>query len=337
MATAIIGNGPNHWSLEQDDEGQRVYRVTFKVSSLYTDGPNTVVNTNGLPVPGDVWNFGNDLDIWAFCTRRASVRPIISKDEPTTAWYVDRYFSTNPQSLCQDDEIDDPLLKPQSVSGTFVKFSEEAVEDKDGNPIKTSSHEIIRGPQVEFDAGRPTVHIEQNVASLQLSLLSQLYNNVNDSTLWGLGPRRVKLSNISWAKHYYGTCYTYYTRVFDFDINYATFDRDIVDEGTKALHGRWPTDEEIARGINHWVLIDIDGATPDYNNPSHFSRYKDRNGENARCLLDGFGQPIDGTLPGTGTGTGSGALTTGNVATIRVKKYIEADLTQLGIPTDLEA
>jgi hypothetical protein len=39
-------------------------------------------------------------------------------------------------------------------------------------------------------------------------------------------------------------------------------------------------------------------TNPDSTNPQHFIRYKDRNGENARVLLDGAGIPIeDGATP----------------------------------------
>jgi hypothetical protein len=160
-----------------------------------------------------------------------------------------------------------------------------------------------------------------------------MVDTLNDATLWGLAARKIKLSNVSWERLLYGTCDYYYKRVFDFDIDFSTFDRDVLDEGTKVLSGQWDRD------TGEWVLLEIEGyggtPNPDAQRPDHFIRYKDRNDENARVILDGNGLPADSVvLRAEETGTGTTETESGAAARIQVKKYEESNFLLLGIPTE---
>lgn len=396
--------GRRTWGGKKDDDGHREFNIEHHV---YTDdpqdGPAIAMNCPGLPLPGAIWNFGNDIYIWAFCYPSMECN-IFQEEEgsPNKDWLIKQKFSTKPLRRCQDTEIEDPLLEPQGISGGFIKYTKEATRDRFGRLIRSSSHEVIRGPGVEFERNRPTVVIEQNVLFLGLEDFSQQIDHVNDSLLWGCPPRCVKLSDISWKRKLYGVCNYYYTRVFTFDVDFETFDRDVPDEGTKVLNGHWrfsrigtetggfflklytplfnddgipigkqsfttsplsntataadvsneiqsligtgnctasggplpePIDVEflgdfalmnmdpisvgsslyeiktvqngnsvandIQRiqpfGPNSWIVDRIDGKQPDWKNPAHFIRFKDRNGENARTLLDGRGLPAEKT------------------------------------------
>lgn len=313
MAATVVG--PVEWSLQRDDAGHRTYKITHLVKSLTTDGPNQALNAVGLPLPGSLWSFGTDSDPWAFCLPTTSVKQVVL-NEPGKYWKVEQTFSTKPPAgleaqRCQDVEIEDPLQEPDRISGSFAKYTQEATIDRFGLAIRNSSHEPFRGPQVEFDRNRPNVRVEQNVTNLQLPLLAQFMDRVNDADLWDVGgSRRIKLSNISWQKKFHATCFAYYTRTLDFDIDFDTFDRSVLDEGTKVLHGHWED--------TGWELDNIDGAPPDPNNPQHFDQFKDRNGENAHVVLDGAGKPLStGATPVNKT----------------IQKYKEADFLLLGIPT----
>lgn len=284
--------GVKTWKLTRDEAGYREYRAVHRVATTDSnDGPARVLATPGLPLPGSVWNFKNDLDIWVWCRANAEVRPVVepgSNDE----WEIEQIYSNRPPApgstqaqRCQDLAVEDPLLEPQKVSVSFVKYQEEATHDRFGMPIRSSSHEMLRGPQVEFDVTRWTVKIEQNVAAHNLPLVDSMRDTVNDTTLWGFPRRCVKLSNFTMEKVYYGQCSVYYKRTFEFDINGRTFDRDLLDEGTKVLNGHWDNT------TGEWVLDNVGGDAPDPNNPQHFVRYKDRNGENLRVVLNGAGVP----------------------------------------------
>lgn len=300
MVGVVVGRtdvGRKNWSCSRDREGHRTYKLRLQVrTSSLSDGPATVLETPGLPLIGSIWNFGNDFDAYAYCTPEATVTPVV-KNEANRWWFVDHTFSTNLGQRCQDNRIEDPLNEPEKLSGSFVKYKEEASRDRFGNAIKSSSHEMFRGPQVEFDNNRPTVVIEKNFSVLGLDTFAEMVDTVNDATLWGLAKRKIKLSNVSWTRKLFGTCNFYFTRRYEFDINFDTFDREVIDEGTKVLQ---------------------DGGNKD--DPRDFIRYKDQFGENNRVLLDGMGNALaNGAAP----------------INITVEKYDESNFLLLGIPTVL--
>lgn len=330
MAATLL-DGHVSWGLTRDKEGFRSYKIRHYVNTdSFLDGPNVVLNCPGLPAVGSVWDFDNDYDPWCYCTPEAvvSVRTGVREGQKTKFWTVDNIFTNVPGKRCQDEQIEDPLLEPMDISGSFIKYTTEASFNYDGTRIRTSSHERITGPMAEFDANRPTVRVSQNVAILDLATFAQMVDTLNDSTLWGLPPRCVKLSNASWQRRIYGTCGYYFNRAFDFDVRYETFDRLVPDEGTKCLHGHWADGSDAGTANDDWILININGSPPNPNNPSHFSRFKDRNGENARCLLNGAGLPAQVDLE-----TGS----SGDPANVLISYYGESNFFLLDIPADLEA
>lgn len=306
---------------KMDADGYREYYGTWLVfSNSPFDGPSQVLATPGLPTTSDVWAYGNDFDSWAFATLERSVKSL-EELGPTEYWEIEIKFSTKGnQKRCKDQQIDDPLLMADRISGGSHKYTEEARTDRFGNPITNSAYEQIRGQQVEFDANRFTVTVEQNVIDLQLFLMSTIVNCLNDSTLWGLPRRKIKFSDFDFSVKYYGNCYKYYTRKLTFDVDPAGFDKDLLDEGTKALHGQWGND-------GHWSTIKIGGQNPNPTNPAHYSAVLDRKGSPMKVILDGRGLPFDDAptiVTGCGqcgTGTPAG---TGSVQTFTAKGYVQS-------------
>ena len=328
MTTRLAGGDSIlSWSMKRTKLNHREYKLKILVlSDDKLDGPNTVLySTPGLPLPGSSWNFGNDFDFYARCSPETSIE-LFKTEEPFKEWELEYIFTTEPINQCLDYFRDDPLLEPQKITGGFSRYTEEAAYDRYGQPLLSSSFEQLRGPQVEFDANRPTIKIEQNVANLEWELLVGMIDHVNDDVLWGLSRRKIKLSNISWERVFYGPdCDCYYRRTLEFDINDRTFDRDVADEGTKALSGHYSS------VTGNYVINKIGGVQADYRNPSHFDSYVDRKGNTSRVQLDGFGLPANVIVNVTGTGTGTFSTYFG---TIRVEKYEEANFLLLGIPTD---
>jgi hypothetical protein len=286
------------WTLSRDKEGHREYKIKWLVRSTSTaDGPLTIANTAGLPAVGSTWSFGNDLDSWAFCWPQWRIAPVLDA-EVSEYWTVEQMFTTRPLQRCQDTDIENPLNEPDKISGGFTKYTVEATHDQSGDAILTSSLEQIRGSVVERDANRPTVTIGKNLLTLPLSTFAPMIDTVNDAGLWGLPARCVKLSNVSWQRNLYGTCTFYYTVNYEFDVRYDTFDRTLLDEGTRVL-----------------------APGGDATDPDDFIVYKDKNGENTRVILDGSGEAWDGTG------------TPGEIGPVEF--YAESNFLTLGIPTSL--
>ena len=299
MTTSIEGR--TDWSLTRDKEGHRTYKVKWLVRSTdVDDGPAKALVTANLPAIGSDWGQGNDTDSWAKCQPNASCR-FVTKNEIGYYWEVEQTFSTKPNKRCQTESIGNPLSEPDKISGGFSKYTEEIQSDKDGERVQSSSHELYRGSMVEFDHNRPTVSISKNLATLPLSTFAPMVDTLNDATLWGLGKRKVKLSNVSWSREMYGTCSFYYTVTYEFDVRYNGFDRVVYDEGTKILN-----------------IKEMPNADKD--DPAHFVRYKDVNGDYARVFLDGEGSPLKKD---------------DDPVEVDIVYYAESSFSTLGIPTSL--
>lgn len=292
MATQIVP-GQTTWSREDDQEsGYRTYIITFQTIGAAADGPNAHSQTIGLPRTNDTWNFESVPDVWSFCTPYRSIKPRATKG-PNTLFDHEYKFTNKPPEVpkCQDQTATNPLLEPMQLSGSFSKYQEEGRLDRFGRRITSSSWEPIRGKQNEWDASRPGVQIVQNVPLLELPLLSWLIDCVNDLAMWGLPSRCVKLSSITWEEKYYGQCFKYFTRTLNFETNRKTWDREMQDEGTKVLNGRWTRN-------HHWELLPVGGKPADRFNPSHFIKFPDYNGNHINGVLNGRGLPAGSCIDG---------------------------------------
>ncbi len=288
MAVRLQG-GQTSKKFTRDGDGYGDFRVKYQVIGDTFDGPSNALLAPGLPRPGDPWIIDADIDLWAFCKLDCTVTERYEK-EPVRFFDIEFKFSSKPdEQRCKKEPVQDPLLIPPQISGTTTKYNEEQTWDKFGNLLVNSAFEQIRGPQVEFDRNRSTVKIQMNVPSLQLELVNSFVNTVNGTPWWGFPPRCVKLSDFNWEVKYYAQCYVYYSWSFTFDINTQTFDRNILDEGSKVLNGHWD------RGTGVWIVDPIAPGPPlvpaDNTNPSHFRRFKDRLSENSRVILNGAGLP----------------------------------------------
>lgn len=327
------------WSLERDDEGHRTYAISWLIRTALEDGPHAALNAGGLPSIGSFWAFGGDTDIWAFCRPNAKVRPRDPRDgEKSLWWVVDQTFSTRPLNRCEDEGVEDPLLEPQGVRGSFGTRNIEATEGKDGNPLANSAGQPLKGAIVEFEESSPSVEISQNVAVLGLNEFMKFVKHVNDRALWGLPKRSILLSTITWERKLYGTCDFYFTRNFSFKIltkkdddgNLVSgWDRYAPDHGTAAL-GRWTKDDE-----------ENDVWTKEEEKPPQ--RYKDLHDENTSVFLDGTGHPLFSDDPTTmnekmadaRAGIPGAALDAFKDARIEIAYYEEANMLELGIPTNM--
>lgn len=330
--TATVKPGERTVSAEVDDYGYRTYNAELLVNTnSYADGPATVIAAVNTEIPvGSTWAYGQGIvegtatfsegeqDAW--CWRRPGMRVEIHDEregDRTKIWKVSITYSNKPlpkdKQRCQSTAVDNPLLEPAKVSGSFLNFVREFTYDRFGVMITNSAYELIRGSQVEFDDGDYTIDIEQNISSFAdaVTLPYLMRHFVNDAVMWGFPPRCIKLSRASWEERFYGVCTKYYVRRLGFDIKSKGFDRDVLDEGTKALRGRFKviggpsvgtatgsgTGSGTAEGacpenpIVAWELINLCGVAPDPTNPLDFIQVKDTNNENIRVVLDGFGKP----------------------------------------------
>jgi hypothetical protein len=171
------------------------------------------------------------------------------------------------------------------------------------------------------------VTVEQNLLDPQLTLVDAMLNTVNGVVMWGFALRSVKLSNVNITEKYYGACYKYYVRSLEFETNVDTFDRFVLDEGTKVLNGEWDASD------GDWIIKAIAPGVPaDATNPQHFNRFYDRKGNPTRVLLNGAGLPANVKAV---VGTSTSSSQTGDPGEITIEYYGESNFFQLGIPAAL--
>lgn len=326
------GDGrPYSWGLKSDRDGFRDYDIMFivRVNPLI-HGPYAAWTCPGLPIPGDVWDEIDLIDEWAFFTQEGKVEAWGNPGPGNEFFAVHLVASTRPTKDCASESGQDPLTVPNRVNVRTITYQKEGTQDRFGDPIDNSAFELFRGPQNEWDAHRLQVVIDQNVANLEIELIDSLMHNLNDDNLWGFPARTVKLSAAEIDPQYRTNCEKYYKRRLTFDVAFD-FDRDILDEGTKALRGQWDTNPS-SPTYGAWVIAsDEDGpyGLVDPTNPRNYIRYKDWNAENTRVILNGAGIPVDtsSATPGTADDV---------PGRIHVEYYPSGNLLQLGIPLDLE-
>lgn len=282
------GGGPRSiGTLSVDADGYRTFEATWPVELAPGEGIYAALLCPELPAIGDTWSWGTDADPWSWRRPEAKVTPC-EGDGPSRFADVALTWSNKPyeRKKCAEQQIEDPLLEPQKISGSSVRYTQEADRDRFGRPIVNSSWEPLRGEQVTFDRNRGQVKIQQNVPVLQAALCYGMVDHVNDRPLWGMPRRCVKLSEFTWERLFYGRCYVYYRRNFTFDVDGATFDRDLHDVGSRVLNGHWhPTTKA-------WVLDNVNGAPPNRFDPTHFIACKDFKEELVdKVPLNGRGLP----------------------------------------------
>jgi hypothetical protein len=301
MAGAVIHPGyPRSWAGEVDDDGYVNFPVYFLVQVGAGEGPAAALSAVGLPVIGSAYAVMNDAYPWAWCRPRARAQLHEEREGEGDIWKVEVNYSSRPLTRCGDNNVTNPLLEPYELAISFANYSEEATHDRFGDPIVNSAWEQIRGPQAEFDASRATVRISFNTASLNLALVSSMNDTVNSHVLWGMAPRTIKFKLSSVERKFYGSCLKYYRVGYEFEARREGWDRDILDEGTKALNGKWAeTTLSSGENVRKWVVQAIgqgaDNADilPDQQNPSHFIRLTDEAGNPVKMILNGAGVPFD--------------------------------------------
>src|SRR5688572_12368352 len=128
---AIVVRGPKDWRYSETGKGHRNYEVDYLAKATTSDGPYDISHAGGIPAVGSTWSFGSDVDAWAY--RLPGVRLKKSAEHGPEAGIF--YEVTIPYSTelpgggderCNTNEIEDPLLEPARISGSFVKFTKEA-------------------------------------------------------------------------------------------------------------------------------------------------------------------------------------------------------------------
>ena len=132
-----------------------------------------------------------------------------------------------------------PLLEPAIVTGSNLDRLINAVRDKDGNPIINTAKSPI-DPIFQIESPMDSLNIQFNTASLSLSTRSNARGKVNSASMWGLGPRQIKMKAWNYSvKWLAGTAYVSNNLSFLINTDEVTYNFVNRPGSTEALVGFW--------------------------------------------------------------------------------------------------
>ena len=264
--TANAVTAPKDWSVETDDEGHGDYTLTWGVETTSAlDGPDVALSASGLPIPGaSLSALGGNA--WAFFNRKGSAK-LKKVDASRKYWDVSTVFTTRPARRCTTDAVEDPLLEPPRVKGTFAQTVQELLYDNTGAPLVNASQQRYTGAIVQDTVSTPIVELEMNCSFIDLSWLANYADSYNSNAgQWGMPTRSIKCTTGPWERVLYGTCYFYFIVRFTFELRLPNWDIVVPNEGTR---------------------VKVPGTSP-----ARYVQYKDEREENGITFLDASGNAL---------------------------------------------
>lgn len=279
--------GPVTWSHSRDIEGYRDYELWWLIQAENTDAghiddPATIANTAGLPAVGSSWSdlpFINGQDDWAYCSPEYEVEPYgVNQGEAPQYYLYKARYTNRPLKRCSTTSIENPILEPPVVTGSWVDRKRIPHVDRNGLPYRSSTGEPLAGAETEIDDSDWEITISFNSLTIPSGLVNSLRHHLNDAPLWGFPIGTVKFSKYSFARRLYGTCNYYYNNVMSFSIR-GSWTQYLADKGYMMLK-----DGGDKNNPDDWVR-----AVDSYDSPLPLMR------------LDVFGKPIvsDDQTPST--------------------------------------
>ena len=228
---SAILDGAYESDLQVDDDGTRVYSVTYRVKTARGDGPLIARSAAGLPGYHSSYRYGNESDAAALRTRYCSTR-MVSLEETRKLWDIGYKFSTK-ITECGKENIDNPMDIPPHWSGSFLKNRVPVQKDRFGQAIVNKADEPFV-PAPEDDENYGSLVCEINLPTLDLGFWEGFYNHVNSDRVWGLEPRMVLFENFTWSRELYGKCKPYYPVRVEFLTNKKKWNIRLLNQGFMA-------------------------------------------------------------------------------------------------------
>ena len=250
--TGILVVGARNVSCTRDEDGHRNYTVNWLVRTDHpAKGPAYILAFWPLAAPGTPYLLSAvERDLWAFCTPELNIsaHPDVTDGDPIQDWIVTQSFTTKPTWRCNTNPIENPLMEPWDINISYRHEQQEAtqywkteLDPQDGEPeevqkpLLMANGERITGGVVEIKKSHLSIELTKNYAYIDVPLISRLLNTVNDSEMWGVGPREVLFADVRGERLAYGNCGFYWRMTFTFDINEETFDPTIPWWGSKVI------------------------------------------------------------------------------------------------------
>lgn len=221
-------------TLKIDSSFKRSYTTVYEIYADESDGTFEVINADGIPAFGSWYKQPNGLiDYGAFCNgANLHDNPVKAKvgGQNKVKWTMTVTHGASSSKKEPARRRESPLDEPPVVSGSFVKYMEQALRDKDGNPILNTATEAF-DPPFEEEKSYDDLRIQLNTANIDLGFRAGFSNAVNSKPMWGLKKRQIKLDSWRYNVVWFGDL-NYVEHDFKFLINDTEWPDDVEDETT---------------------------------------------------------------------------------------------------------
>jgi len=273
---------PKKTELSIDAEFHRKYTSEYQIYTERTADPLTVRAMEQLPQYGDVYNWYGFVDSWAFCrdiqvSRKAEISDTNTGDI-RTLWTVKVVHDSKPTGGSNDFQgRENPLDDPIVISGGFGVFKQEVSTDRFENPIVNAAGDPYN-PSPEIDEAVDTLSMSYNTATLNLQLRAEMIGKVNANIMWGLEPRRVKLTQWNYQVLRAGPGFEYIKHDFEFQVSFKLHptDAELVAKGPVGVRGYYHT---LPNAGELFFKEDNPQDIPDSDPPSTTNRYEENLGK----------------------------------------------------------
>ena len=304
---------PKKTELSIDAEFHRKYTSEYQIYTDRTTDPLAVRAMEQLPQYGDVYSWYGFVDEWAFCrdiqvTRKAEIKDPNTADI-RTLWTIKVVHDSKPTGGSNDFQgRNNPLDDPIVISGGFGVFKQEVSTDRFEEPIVNAAGDPYN-PSPEVDEAVDTLSMSYNTATLNLQLRAEMIGKVNANVMWGLEPRRVKLTQWNYQVLRAGPNFEYIKHDFEFQVSFKLHPTDaaLVARGPVGVRGYYHTlpnaGEQFFKLDSPNPVLDEDGNPVDP--PETTNRYEENMG---KWEVDDEVLNIKGMLEANGTKRSSGAM-----------------------------
>jgi len=299
---------PKSTSLNIDAEFHRKYTSEYQIYTERNTSPLDVRAMEQLPQYGDVYSWYGFVDSWAFC-RDISVNRKAEIKDPNTAeirtlWTVKVVHDSKPTGGSNDFQgRNNPLDDPIVVSGGFGVFKQEVSTDRFENPIVNAAGDPYN-PSPEIDEAVDTLSMSYNTATLDLALRAEMIGKVNANVMWGLEPRRIKLTQWNYQVLRSGPGFDYIKHDFEFQVSFKLHPTDaaLVARGPVGVRGYYHT---LPNSGELFFKEDNSQVIPGSDPPETTNRYEENMG---KWGIDDVPLSIKGMLQPNGLKRDSGPM-----------------------------
>ncbi|QGJ70610.1 Hypothetical protein PBC10988_23080 [Planctomycetales bacterium 10988] len=244
MAVISVEPSMDEWTGDRSKGFKRNFSYPLLVEcDSPKDGPLTIWRDSRIPRIGSVYELGNDRDPGSRLVK------ILPKRESNSSrhWKVMLQYSTDGGELETDAAEQDPTQRPIEIWGEWEDIEEPLEQDKDGNPIESSSQEALDPPPTET-ISYPIVCFGRWESDWPVGKAVQYRNAINSDTFADQPPRHCQIRDITYRSEQFedGLIWkvTYKLLFKDKEII-----REFLDQGTRF----WDADKE------KWVKFVGDG------------------------------------------------------------------------------